>query len=160
VVEVVDVVEVVGVVVVTGVVVGVVVGGGVVVGVVVVTGEVVDVLEAGEEFRRAGRPSDAWWALVSWWSRCTKARRPDGVTGTEEAASVPPTLASWLTVMATATAMPPPMPSRRTRRRDCRPSSLRRSDALAPDDHSRWHHSPCCPGDGRFLMEASSTQGC
>jgi hypothetical protein len=137
------VVEVVGVVVVTGVVVGVVVTGGVVVGVVVVTGDVVDVLEAGEEFGPAGRPSEARWAAVSRWSRCTKARRPAGVTGMEEAASVPPMLASWLTVIATATAMPPPTPSRRTLRCDCSRSSLRRPDAVAPDDHSRWHHSPC-----------------
>ena len=62
-------VEIVGVVVVTGVVVGVVVTGGVVVGVVDVAGAVVDVFEAGEEFERAGRPSEARWAAISWWSR-------------------------------------------------------------------------------------------
>jgi hypothetical protein len=175
-----SVVVVAGVVVASVVVDGVVVAGAVVVGVVVVVGAVVvggtdvvvvdrvgavvevvdgEVVVGPEPRLCVGRCAGVMWR-PNWRADCRLA----GVTGTEVAASVPPMLATWLAVMAIATATPPPMPSRRARRlnrrldRACSP--CRRHDAGSPVDHSERDHSACSSGGTGFFMGPSFPQRC
>jgi len=141
-------------------VVGTVVVGSTAVVVVDRVGAVVEVVDGevvvGPEPRLCvGRCAGVMWR-ANWRADCRLA----GVTGTEVAASVPPMLATWLAVIAIATATPPPMPSRRARRLDPGYSPCRRHDAGSPVDHSERDHPSCSSGDTGFSMGPSSPQRC